>query len=69
MSEEIIGLKFGSSVLLTEDLQDGAVFSGLSIRNPFALSVSDDLAAYATAGASTPAHPRRGRPRRRARAA
>lgn len=54
----------GCSVLLTEDLQDGAVFGGLTVRNPFALSVSEDLAVYDTGRIGAPAHPRRGRPRR-----
>lgn len=53
----------GCSVLLTEDLQDGAVFGGVTVRNPFVLGVSDDLAVYDTSPAE-PAYPRRGRPRR-----
>jgi predicted nucleic acid-binding protein len=55
----------GCSVLLTEDLQDGAEFGGVTVRNPFTLRVSDDLAAYVPAGIDPPAHPRRGRPARR----
>lgn len=38
------------SVLLTEDLQDGATFGDVTVRNPFALGVSDSLAAYMPAG-------------------
>jgi len=52
------------SVLLTEDLQDGAVFGDVTVRNPFALGVSDDLAAYVPAGLELPPYPRRGRPAR-----
>lgn len=50
------------SVLLTEDLQDGANYGGVTVRNPFALGVSDDLAAYVPAGLEPPPYPRRGRP-------
>jgi predicted nucleic acid-binding protein len=54
----------GCSVLLTEDLQDGAVFGGVTVRNPFTLSVSDELADYVPAGFEPPPYPRRGRPAR-----
>jgi len=57
----------GCSVLLTEDLQDGAFFGGVTVRNPFALSASDELAAYEPDGLEPSAYPRRGRPRRAAR--
>lgn len=53
----------GCSVLLTEDMQDGAVFGGVTVRNPFVLGVSDDLAVY-DVNPAEPAYPRRGRPRR-----
>jgi len=52
------------SVLLTEDLQDGAKFGGVTVRNPFTLSVSDELGAYVPVGFEPPPHPRRGRPAR-----
>jgi predicted nucleic acid-binding protein len=52
----------GCSVLLTEDLQDGAKFGGVTVRNPFTLSVSEELAAYVTTGLEPPPYPRRGRP-------
>jgi predicted nucleic acid-binding protein len=52
------------SVLLTEDLQDGAAFGGVTVRNPFALGASDDLAAYVPAGLEPAPYPRRGRPAR-----
>lgn len=57
----------GCSVLLTEDLHDGAVFGSVTVRNPFALSVSDELATYEPGGLEPPPYPRRGRPRRAAR--
>jgi predicted nucleic acid-binding protein len=57
----------GCSVLLSEDLQDGAVLGSVTVRNPFALSVSDQLAAYQPGAVEMPSHPRRGRPKRAAR--
>jgi predicted nucleic acid-binding protein len=33
-------------LLLTEDLQDRAVFGSVTVRNPFTCSVSEDLTAY-----------------------
>jgi predicted nucleic acid-binding protein len=57
------------AVLLTEDLQDHAIYGSVTIRNPFSMGVSENRAAYAVARAVTPAHPRRGRPRRPTRAA
>lgn len=56
------------AVLLTEDLQDGAVYGGVTVRNPFTLGVSEALATYTVAPARIPGHPRRGRPRRGLRA-
>lgn len=55
----------GCAVLLTEDLQDGAQFDGVTVRSPFTLSVAEPRAAYTIASA-TSRHPRRGRPRRAA---
>ncbi|MGH8204725.1 MAG: PIN domain-containing protein [Steroidobacteraceae bacterium] len=54
----------GCGVLLTEDLQDRAVYGGVTVRNPFAMAASEDLGAYSPYGADVPVHPRRGRPRR-----
>ncbi len=51
------------TLLLTEDLQDHAVFGGVTVRNPFTLGVSEASATYA----STPPlrrHRPRGRPSR-----
>jgi predicted nucleic acid-binding protein len=52
-------------VLLTEDLQDGAVFGGVTVRSPFSLAVGEPAAAYTLAPAA-PRHRPRGRPRRAA---
>lgn len=54
----------GCSVLLTEDLQDQTVFGGVTVRSPFTLDVSDDLAGYAAREPIASAHRRRGRPRK-----
>jgi predicted nucleic acid-binding protein len=51
-------------LLLTEDLQDRAVFGGVTVRNPFEFGVSEDLTGYAAERVPVHAHPRRGRPRR-----
>ena len=55
------------SVLLTEDLQDGAILGGVTVRNPFVFGVSEYLASYLPRLPSVPAPPRRGRPRGRER--
>jgi len=54
----------GCGVLLTEDLQDRAIYGSVTVRNPFVMAASDDLGAYSPYGVDVPAHPRRGRPRR-----
>lgn len=59
----------GCPVLLTEDLQDRANYGGVTIRNPFSLSASEDLAGYELVRAVQSPHPRRGRPKRARRAA
>lgn len=51
-------------ILLTEDMQDRAVFGGVTVRNPFAFGVSEDLTSYAVERVPVHAHPRRGRPKR-----
>ena len=53
----------GCAVLLTQDLQDGATFDGVTVRSPFTLSAAESRAVYTVAPA-TPRHPARGRPRR-----
>lgn len=54
------------SLLLSEDLQDGGVYGGVTVRNPFALEVNEAVARYASAARPTSRHPPRGRPKRRA---
>jgi predicted nucleic acid-binding protein len=53
----------GCTVLLTEDLQDGAVFGGVAVRSPFALAIEEAAAVYAAAPRAARAHPSRGRPK------
>jgi predicted nucleic acid-binding protein len=59
----------GCNILLSEDFQHGMTFGAVTVRNPFASTVSEANASY-SAGASTslarPLHPPRGRPARRA---
>jgi predicted nucleic acid-binding protein len=54
----------GCVLLLTEDLQDGAVFAGVTVRSPFTLDVRESAAAYAVVLAAKPRHRPRGRPKR-----
>ena len=54
----------GCSILLTEDLQNGAVFDGLTVRSPFTHEVREPAAAYATVPMMASRHRRRGRPRK-----
>lgn len=51
-------------LLLTEDLQDRAVFGSVKVRSPFTLAVEDRTAAYAARPEPTTRHKSRGRPRR-----
>lgn len=53
------------SVLLTEDLQDGLVIGGVTVRSPFTLEAKEALALYRATPTVATAHPRRGRPRTR----
>jgi hypothetical protein len=52
--------------LLTEDLQDQAIYGGVTVRNPFAPGVSEAPAAYETAPIASSRHRTRGRPKREA---
>ncbi len=52
------------ALLLSEDLQDGAVYGGVTVRNPFSIGVAEALASYAVTRSRSTGHPRRGRPRR-----
>lgn len=54
------------TLLLTEDLQDGAVFGTVTVRSPFTLDVREPAAQYAAAPAVAIRHRPRGRPRRTA---
>jgi predicted nucleic acid-binding protein len=51
-------------LLLSEDLQDGAVYGGVTVRNPFKLSVSEAAAEYAAVAGAVRQHRSRGRPKR-----
>ena len=52
------------SLLLTEDLQDGAAFGSVTVRSPFTLELGEAPAPY-TLTPEIDAHPKRGRPRKR----
>jgi predicted nucleic acid-binding protein len=54
------------SVLLTEDLHDGAAFGTLIVRSPFTLEVREPAAAYSAMPQLASLHRPRGRPRRTA---
>lgn len=54
----------GCDVLLTEDLQEGALYGGVRVVNPFTLAVDEARATCAVAPAAPSRHPRRGRPAR-----
>ena len=53
------------SLLLTEDMHDGATFGSVTVRSPFTLSVDEPRAAYEVP-AFVSRHPPRGRPRKQA---
>jgi len=54
----------GCAILLTEDLQDGAVFGGVTVRNPFTLNVNEPAATYSVHPVAASRHRGRGRPRK-----
>lgn len=54
----------GCSLLLTEDLQDGAVYGGVTARSPFTLSLAEGVAVYGAAPGAVRRTRSRGRPRR-----
>jgi len=56
-------------LLLTEDLQDGAVFGAVTVRSPFTLEVREAAAQYTVERSRPAPHRGRGRPRRPAVAA
>ncbi|MGH8328562.1 MAG: PIN domain-containing protein, partial [Steroidobacteraceae bacterium] len=51
-------------LLLSEDLQDGAVYGSVTVRSPLKLSLSEPRAAYAPIPDVTVSHRPRGRPKR-----
>lgn len=51
------------SLLLSEDMHDGAVFEGVTVRSPFTLRVDEPRTGYAVRPASRPRHRAPGRPR------
>ena len=52
----------GCALLLSEDLRDGGVYGGVTVRSPFTISVEEPAGTYAVASAAH-RHPPRGRPR------
>jgi predicted nucleic acid-binding protein len=52
------------ALLLTEDLQDGATFGGVTVRSPFTLAAEESPAAYSATSRSRSRHRPRGRPKR-----
>jgi predicted nucleic acid-binding protein len=55
----------GCALLLTEDLQDGSVLDGVTVRSPFTLRATEAAAARYARAARPAGHPPRGRPRKR----
>jgi predicted nucleic acid-binding protein len=51
------------ALLLSEDLQDGGVYGGVTVRSPFTLAANEPAAAYPVSAVSTPRHRPRGRPK------
>jgi hypothetical protein len=51
------------TLLLTEDMQDRAVYGGVTVRNPFTLGVSEAAVEYAAPPTARP-YRSRGRPKR-----
>ena len=51
------------ALLLTEDLQDGAMYGEVAVRNPFKLDVGEALATYSALPAAVSRHTARGRPK------
>jgi predicted nucleic acid-binding protein len=50
-------------LLLTEDLQDGAVFGAVTVRSPFTLQLSEAAALYKVERRGVALHRARGRPK------
>lgn len=54
----------GCAVLLTEDLQDGALYGNVRVRSPFTLEAGEPAAEYAVTPVVASRHRPRGRPKR-----
>jgi predicted nucleic acid-binding protein len=54
----------GCSILLSEDLQDGANYGGVTVRSPFTLAVSEAESLYQPGPVLASRHRPRGRPRK-----
>jgi len=54
----------GCALLLSEDLQDGGVYGGVTVRSPFTLAINEPAAAYTVTPKVAARHRPRGRPRR-----
>lgn len=54
----------GCALLLTEDLQDGAQYGGVTVHSPFTHDVREPVPAYAITPPVRPRHRGRGRPRK-----
>ena len=55
----------GCGLLLTEDLQDHAVYGGVTVRSPFTLCVGDASTSYVDVPTPPSRHRRPGRPKRK----
>jgi predicted nucleic acid-binding protein len=54
----------GCAVLLSEDLKDGGVYGGVTVRSPFTLACEEAGSAYEVGARAVQRHPPRGRPKR-----
>ncbi len=54
----------GCPLLLSEDLQDGGVYGGVTVRSPFTLAANEPSPPYRVSAVAASRHPPRGRPRR-----
>ena len=57
----------GCDLLLTEDLQDGGVYGGVTVRSPFTFALGEVAPASTVTAAATARRAPRGRPKRPAR--
>ena len=57
----------GCDLLLTEDLQDGGVYGGVTVRNPFTFALGEVAPAYTVTPAAAARRAPRGRPKQPAR--